>query len=74
MGELRLLGKAPRTTVTVPEAAQMLRRSQRTVRYWCERGWVVTTTTPGGHYRISLDEVERIRAGKPLVGDIPPTL
>ena len=48
------------------EFAAELKRPQRTVKFWCMRGWVRSVQTPGGHYRIPRAEVERVRAGKAL--------
>ena len=74
MGKVRLVSNAPEKLVGVPEAAKRLGSPERTVRYWCQRGWIKTTRTLGGHYRVSLAEIERIRSGTPLSAPpVPPS-
>jgi excisionase family DNA binding protein len=36
-----------------------------TVQGWCRNGWVTSSKTPGGHYRISREELERLRVRRP---------
>ena len=55
--------------VSTSEFAAALEKSVRTVKFWCQRGWVRCIQTPGGHYRIVRSEIERVRAGRPLPSD-----
>ena len=71
MGEVRPVCDPPERLVGVPEAARRLGRPERTVRFWCMRGWIRCTQTPGGRYRVALAEIARVLAGDPLIDDLP---
>jgi molybdopterin-binding protein len=47
---------------TVREAAESLGVSYPTLKQWIYRGSVRATRTPGGHYRVSQAEVDRLLA------------
>jgi excisionase family DNA binding protein len=38
------------------EVAQRLRVSTNTVRRWCRDGWIKAEQTPGGEWRVLVDE------------------
>lgn len=45
--------------LTPAEVAKRFLVSPITVRQWADKGWLIAVTTPGGHRRFALDEVER---------------
>lgn len=45
--------------LTPAEVAKRFLVSPITVRQWADKGWLTAVTTPGGHRRFALDEVER---------------
>lgn len=51
--------------MTVRSAAKRLGVGYSTIKSWIRLGRVRTTTTPGGHHRISDAEVERLLARRP---------
>jgi molybdopterin-binding protein len=53
------------TQMTVRAAATRLGVGYSTIKNWIRLGRVRTTTTPGGHHRISDAEVERLLARRP---------
>ncbi len=50
------------TLLTVSAAAQRLGVGYSTLKQWIYNGTVRTTTTPGGHHRITEAEIERLIA------------
>jgi molybdopterin-binding protein len=57
------------------EAAKRLSVSYPTMKQWLYRGKVRASKTPGGHYRITEEEIERLlpathRAERPTLGTI----
>ena len=54
--------------MTVRAAATRLGVGYSTMKGWIRLGRVRTTTTPGGHHRISDAEVERLLARRPASG------
>ncbi len=61
------------TLLTVSAAAQRLGIGYSTLKQWIYSGTVRTTTTAGGHHRISEAEIERLIArGNPDRGGHPP--
>src|SRR5690348_4511427 len=50
------------TLITVSAAAKRLGIGYSTLKQWIYTGKVRTTTTPGGHHRISEDEITRLMA------------
>jgi hypothetical protein len=65
LAEVRPMSDATRF-VSVSTMARALGKPARTVRYWCERGWVRAVQSPGGVYSIYRSEIERVRRGEPL--------
>ena len=60
------------TLLTVTAAAQRLGVGYSTLKQWIYAGKVRTTTTAGGHHRISDSEIERLVArGSPDSGPAP---
>lgn len=59
--------KSPNVTVAV--FARQTERSPRTVRFWCERGFIRSQKSPGGRYAIPRSEIERVNNGEPLPDD-----
>jgi len=59
--------------LTPSQAAERLMVSPVTLRHWALAGKLAYTTTPGGHRRFALDEVERFAAefsaGTPATGE-----
>jgi molybdopterin-binding protein len=51
--------------VTVRAAAGRLGVGYSTLKGWIREGTIRTTTTPGGHHRISETEIERLMARQP---------
>lgn len=54
--------------LTAREAAEHLTAAglpitKETVQRWCRKGEITAVTLPGGHYRISVEEVDKILAG-----------
>jgi len=49
---------------TTFEVAKMLGVSTLTVWRWCKQGKVRAWRTPGGHYRIPCEEVDRLLGGE----------
>lgn len=45
------------------EAARLLGLTPRCLRYWAQSGKIVTTRTPGGHYRYSMESILEIIRG-----------
>jgi len=62
--KLYLRDGTPVMTLTVTEAAAIVRVNRRTMMNWCRAGKVTAYQTPGGHWRIDEAEIERLRAGK----------
>lgn len=48
---------------TTFEAAKALGVSALTVWRWCKKGKIKAWRTPGGHYRIPREELDRLLAG-----------
>jgi len=46
---------------TPPEVARLLGVGSTTVRWWIKRGRIRAVRTPGGQFRIPLEEVERLK-------------
>jgi molybdopterin-binding protein len=47
------------------DAAEMIGVSYPTIKQWIYEGKIKSIKTPGGHHRISPDEVERLSGNKP---------
>lgn len=56
--------------VTASEAATELRCSVQSVKRWCREGQIAAVRTPGGHWRVPIDELRRLRT-YPLHSDRP---
>jgi hypothetical protein len=58
---------APKTPkyLTTGAFARTIERSERTVKFWCRRGWL-KCQRPGGRYQIDPSEVARVLSGEPL--------
>ena len=50
---------------TPAETAQELRVSVGTVKRWCRTGELAAVRTPGGHLRVPIDELRRLRIHTP---------
>ena len=50
---------------TVNQTAKELNVTPTTIRNWARKGLVKTTRTPGGHRRISQDELNRLKGEQP---------
>lgn len=48
--------------LSVPEAARRTGVPERTLRFWCARGWVASEQTPGGRYRVRLEPTSPIES------------
>ena len=61
----------PSTTpyLTTRQAAQELGVSLRTAQVWVERGLLEAWKTEGGHRRITVESVERLKKENPLLPD-----
>jgi excisionase family DNA binding protein len=46
---------------TPSEAALELRCSVQSVKRWCREGQISAVRTPGGHWRIPIHELQRLR-------------
>ena len=60
--------------LTPAEVAKRFLVSPITVRQWADKGWLNAVTTPGGHRRFAIEEVERFareRARLSLSGQSP---
>ncbi|TYT75342.1 response regulator [Desulfobotulus mexicanus] len=56
--------KSSKPFYSVPEAAALCGVSRSTMWTWVKSGSVKAMTTPGGHHRISPEEVERLLGGE----------
>jgi molybdopterin-binding protein len=50
--------------LTVRAAAERLGVAYSTLKHWIYEGSIRTTTTRGGHHRVALSEIDRIRLGQ----------
>jgi len=48
--------------VTARTAAKRLGVGYSTIKGWIRQGQIRTTTTPGGHHRVSEEEIDRLRS------------
>lgn len=55
-------------SITVTATAQELGVAKQTVYRWIASGQIRTFRLPGGHFRIPLDELERMRTLEQLAG------
>lgn len=55
---------------TPAEAAAELRCSVGSVKRWCREGQIAAVRTPGGHWRVPIGELRRLRT-YPLHSDRP---
>src|ERR1700726_2720240 len=56
--ETRMKKSKHKTHLTPNEVAELLMVNPVTVRQWAARGWLRSLTTPGGHRRFLLSDVE----------------
>jgi hypothetical protein len=66
VGEVRPALAPPGDFVSVPAAALETGRPERTLRYWCTRGWIAARQTPGRRWEIARSALEQIRVGAPI--------
>ena len=48
------------TLYTLPEAAEKLTVSARTIKRWYEQGLISLVRLPGGHFRVPASEIIRL--------------
>jgi excisionase family DNA binding protein len=52
--------KIPIRYISLSKAAKLLDVHPRTIARWCRAGFLKGVRLPGGHYRIELNEIDRI--------------